>query len=65
LENKFIIDSFLQAAQHPTFQYHWMTVETWAELIKSHYQIPEAAGFNDEKLKNALKHCKWLYAIIE
>ena len=48
MENKFIIDSFLQAAQHPPFQHRWMTVETWAELVNSHYQIPEAAGFNGE-----------------
>jgi hypothetical protein len=37
MENKFIIDSFLQAAQHPTFQRRWMMVETWAELVNSHY----------------------------
>jgi hypothetical protein len=55
MENKFIIGSFLQAAQHPTLQHHWMTVETRAELVSSHYQILEAASFNGEKLKNALK----------
>jgi hypothetical protein len=64
MENKFIIDSFIQAAQHPPFQHHWI-VETWTELVNSHFQILEAAGFNGEKLKNALKHCKWLNVIVE
>jgi hypothetical protein len=65
MENKFIIDSFLQAAQHPPFQHCWVMVKTRAELINGHYQIPEAAGFNGEKLKNALKRCNWLIAIIK
>jgi hypothetical protein len=65
MENKFIFDSFLQAAQCPTFQHRWMMVETWAELVDSHYQIPDAAGFNGEKLKNVPKHYKWPNTIIE
>ncbi len=39
-------------------------MEAWAELIHSHYQILYSAGFDGEKLKNALKHCKWLNVII-
>jgi len=65
MENKYIIDSFLQAARQPLFQHRWMTAETWAELIARHYQLPEATCYSGQKLVNALSRCKWLNALIE
>ena len=54
MENKYIIDSFLQAARQPSFQHRWMTAETWAELIARHYQLPEATCYSRQKLVNAI-----------
>jgi hypothetical protein len=36
-----------------------------AELKNIHYQIPEAACFNDKMLKNICMHCKWLNVTIK
>jgi hypothetical protein len=65
MENKFIIECFLQGAQHQPFQNHWMAIDELAELINTHYQIPEAACFNGQKLKNVLTCCRWPNANIE
>ncbi len=65
MENKYLIDSFLQAARKPSFQHWWMTAETWTELIAHHYQLPEATCYSGQKLVNAISRCKWLNALIE
>jgi len=41
-----------------SFQNHWMTVDTWAELINTHCQMLEEACFNG-------MHRKWINASIE
>jgi hypothetical protein len=65
MDNKYIIESFLQAARNDIFQHCWMTAETWAELIARHYKLPESTCYNGQKLVNAIGRCKWLNPLIE
>jgi hypothetical protein len=58
--NKFIIDTFLEAAHNKAFHHHWMTADTWVKLIVQYYKPPIDKLFTSSDLLNAIRQTKWL-----
>jgi len=58
MENKFIISSFLGACRKPQFQKHWMTAETWCDVIAHHFKLSPEVKYNGKQLNNAISRNK-------
>ena len=54
-DNKLIISSFLDTCRMPQFQKHWMTAETWLDIIAYHFKLPPEVNYNVKQLKNAVR----------
>ena len=49
VDNKFVVDSFLEACQNPEFQGKWMTSATWADVISRYYALSPELSYNGKK----------------
>jgi hypothetical protein len=65
MDNRFVIDSFLEACHNAEFQGKWMTATTWAELVSLHYSLVPELSYDGNKLVQANGHSKWLVSLIE
>jgi len=65
VDNKFVVDSFLEACQNPEFQGKWMTSATWADVISRYYALSPELSYNGKKLIQAIGCSKWLLSIVE
>jgi hypothetical protein len=45
--------------------HHWMTEDTWAQLIVNYYKPSSAIQFNGKALLNAISNCKLLKTCME
>jgi hypothetical protein len=64
-DNKFIADTFLDAAHNKAFHHRWMTADTWVELIVQYYKSPIDKLFTSSDLLNAIHQTKWLVDVID
>jgi hypothetical protein len=51
-DNKFITDTFLEAAYNKAFYHCWMTADTWVELIVQYYKPPM-----DKRFTSMIREC--------
>jgi hypothetical protein len=65
IDNKYIINIFLQACHIVTFHHHWMTADTWAEQVNNYYMPLVYLCFNEKQLVEAIHQTKWLNKLIE
>jgi len=64
MENKYITGHFLEACRNPQFHHQWMTAETWADIITTHYNVPLELKYNSKSLIEAIHQTKWLASIL-
>ena len=64
-DNKFIVDTFLEATHNKAFHHRWMTADTWVELIVQYYKPPIDKLFTSSDLLNAIRRTKWLVDVID
>jgi len=50
VDNKFVVDSFLEACQNPDFQGKWMTSATWGEVISRYYALSPEVSYVGKNL---------------
>ena len=65
MDNKYIINIFLQACRNVTFHHRWMTADIWAELVNNYYMPPASLRFNGKQLVEAIRRTRWLNELIE
>ena len=63
----FIVASFLEATHVTDFHQRWMSVDTWAELIKHHYSLNDSLSFTGNQLLKALssKQHRHLFTLMD
>ena len=65
MDNKFVVQVFLEACRKADFQDKWMTSGTWAELVCLHYKLGCDVAFDGNKLFHAIGRDKALTSLIE
>jgi hypothetical protein len=58
ISNGCIINTFSNACCNTVFHYHWMMVDTWAQLIVNCYKPSSAIQFNGKAMLNAISKRK-------
>jgi len=65
MDNKFIVQVFLEACRKADFQDKWMSAATWAEIVCRHYNLGVDVAFDGTKLTQAIGRDKALNSLIE